>query len=153
MVYFIDLSLLLLTGLSPGAASRGTTLGLLVSVASLVVENQLQGTWASVVSSPGLSSHGSWAQQLCGMSLVTPCHVGSSPTRDGTHVPCIARWILNHQTTSEVPKKLILKLWTRALPFFLKIKNKNEDFHKLALGNLLLAFIICEFSLLLDPDI
>lgn len=62
MIYFIDWSLLLLTGLSPGAASRGTTLGLLVSVASLVVENQLQGTWAPAVSSPGLSSHGSWAQ-------------------------------------------------------------------------------------------
>ena len=61
LIYFIDWSLLLLTGLSPGAASRGTTLGLLVSVASLVVENQLQGTWAPVVSSPGLSSHGSWA--------------------------------------------------------------------------------------------
>ena len=39
-----------------------TTLGLLISVASLVVENQLQGSWAPVVSLPGISSHGSWAQ-------------------------------------------------------------------------------------------
>ena len=28
----------------------------------------------------------------------------SSPTRDGTHVPCTARRILNHWTTREVPK-------------------------------------------------
>ena len=27
----------------------------------------------------------------------------SSPTRDLTYVPCIARWILNHWTTREVP--------------------------------------------------
>ena len=27
----------------------------------------------------------------------------SSPTKDWTHVPCIAKWILNHWTTSEVP--------------------------------------------------
>ena len=32
----------------------------------------------------------------------------SSPTRDWTHVPCIARGVLNHWTTSEVPSTGIL---------------------------------------------
>ena len=47
----------------------------------------------------GFSSWGSWALQ-CGLSrhmdLVAPWHVGSSQTRDRTHVPCIGRQILNH---------------------------------------------------------
>ena len=34
--------------------------------------------------------------------LVAPWHVGSSRTRDPTHIPCIGRWILNHWTTREV---------------------------------------------------
>ena len=32
----------------------------------------------------------------------------SSSTRDGTHVPCIARLILNHWTTKEVPQRKFL---------------------------------------------
>ena len=32
-------------------------------------------------------------------------HVGSSQTRDGTHVPCIGRWVPNHWTTREAPHK------------------------------------------------
>ena len=31
----------------------------------------------------------------------------SSPTRDRTWVPCIARWILNHWATREVPEFLV----------------------------------------------
>ena len=43
-----------------------------------------------------------------GMSLVAPWHMGLSyPTRDQTHDPCIARRILNHWTTREVPGLLI----------------------------------------------
>ena len=34
--------------------------------------------------------------------LVAPSCVGSSQTRDQTHIPCIGRWILNHWTTREV---------------------------------------------------
>ena len=34
--------------------------------------------------------------------LVALRHVGSSPTRDWTHVPCIGRWTLNQWTTREV---------------------------------------------------
>ena len=42
------------------------------------------------------------AQYLCHMSLVAPWHVGSSRTRDRTHVPCTGRQILNHCATREV---------------------------------------------------
>ena len=43
------------------------------------------------------------AQQLWCTGLAAPWHVGSSRTRDQTHVPCICRRILNHCTTREVP--------------------------------------------------
>ena len=54
---------------------------------------------------------GAWAQQLQRLSTVVVAH-GSSCSetcgiflvRDGTHVPCIGRWILNHWTTREAPK-------------------------------------------------
>ena len=40
--------------------------------------------------------------------LVVPWHVAlSSPIRDGPHLPCIGRWILNHWTASEVPSQSI----------------------------------------------
>ena len=35
----------------------------------------------------------------------------SHPTRDRTHIPCIARQILNHYTTREVPILIILSHW------------------------------------------
>ena len=37
------------------------------------------------------------------MGLVALWHVGSSPTRARTHIPCIDRQILNHCDTREVP--------------------------------------------------
>ena len=42
------------------------------------------------------------AQWLWRTGFVAPWHVGSSQTRDRTHVPCLGRWILNHWTTREV---------------------------------------------------
>ena len=45
---------------------------------------------------------GSRAQWLWRTGFVAPWHVGSSQTRDRTHVPCLGRWILNHWTTREV---------------------------------------------------
>ena len=45
------------------------------------------------------------AQRLWLMGTAHGCaprHVGSSPTRDRTRVPCIGSWILNHWTTREV---------------------------------------------------
>ena len=43
---------------------------------------------------------GAQAQQLWLTGLVALRHVGSSQTRDQTHVPCIGRQILNHCATS-----------------------------------------------------
>ena len=37
--------------------------------------------------------------------LVAPQHVGSSQTRDQTHVPCIGRSVLSHWTTREGPPR------------------------------------------------
>ena len=62
--------------------------GLLIAVASLIVEHKLQAR--------GL-------QQLWYTGLVVPRHMGSTRTRDRTRVPCIGRRILNHCTTREVP--------------------------------------------------
>ena len=65
------------------------------------------GMRASVVVARGLRSCNAGfraqAQLLWHMGLVAPQHVGSSQTRDQTHVPCIGRQILNHCTTREIP--------------------------------------------------
>ena len=42
------------------------------------------------------------------MGLGAPRHVGSSWTKDQTHVPCIGRRILNHCATREVPCRTLL---------------------------------------------
>lgn len=60
-------------GLVSAAACRRLT-----EVASLVADHGLQSVGSAVV------AH----------RLVAPRHVGSSRIRDGTHVPCIGRWIL-----------------------------------------------------------
>ena len=52
----------------------------------------------SVVSAHRLQGAGS---VVVGVGLVAPRHVGSSQTRDGTGVPCIARQILKLWTTRE----------------------------------------------------
>ena len=78
---------------SPAAASRHYSLvgvrGLLIAMASLVVEYRLQGMQASVAVAQGLQSTG----------LVAPRHVGVLPNQGRTGIPCIARQILNHWTT------------------------------------------------------
>ena len=58
-----------------------------IAVASLVVEHGLWGTGASVVMVQGFSC---------------PAEYGIFPGRDGTRVPCIGRWTLNHWITREV---------------------------------------------------
>ena len=65
------------------------------------VEHRLEGAWAladaahELVScwSPGSKAQ---AQQLWCTGFVAPRHVGSSWTRDRTHVSCRGRQILNH---------------------------------------------------------
>ena len=72
--------------------------GLLIVVASVVVEHRLLSAPVLVVGACGLSR----CLQLAGSEpsgLVILWHVVSSQTRDWTSVPCIARWILNHWTT------------------------------------------------------
>ena len=80
------------------AASQGYSLGvvhgLLIVVASLVVEHRLQAHRL---------------QQLWHVNLVVRRHVESSRTRDQTYIPFIARWILYHLTTREVPSHLLNK--------------------------------------------
>jgi len=44
------------------------------------------------------------------MGLVASWYVESSWTRDGTHVSCIGRWILNHWTTREVLLHVFFKI-------------------------------------------
>ena len=56
---------------------------------SLVVAQWLQSTRAQLCGAQAQLLHGMWDL--------------SFPTRDWTCVPCIARWILNHCTTREVP--------------------------------------------------
>ena len=68
---------------------------LLAEVAPLTAEHRLRQLQV-----PGSTAQ---PQQLWCTGLVAPQHVGSSQTWDGTHVPCIGRWILNHWTIREVP--------------------------------------------------
>ena len=75
--YFFGSSLLLWR-LSPVAESRG------FSCCSV---------WA--LGPPSFSSWGTQAQRLWCMGLVTLLHVGSSPTKDWTHVPCIGGTFLS----------------------------------------------------------
>ena len=49
----------------------------------------------------GFTSGSPQAGSLQHMGLVTLRHMGSSQTRDRTHVPCIGRPILNHWATKE----------------------------------------------------
>ena len=53
---------------------------------------------------------GARSQQLWHTGLVAPQHVESSWTRDGTHVPCIGRWILIHCSTREVPESFLKQI-------------------------------------------
>jgi len=57
--------------------------------------------WGMGCRRTGFSSCSAWAPLCTG--LVALRHVGSSQTRDRTHVPCIGRCILNPWTTLEVP--------------------------------------------------
>ena len=61
--------------------------------------------WALKLS--GFSSCRKRSQQLWYMGLVDLRHVESSQTRGQTHVSCIGKWVLDHQTTREIPPCLI----------------------------------------------
>ena len=74
---------------------------LLIVVASLVAEQRLQGPGLQQL---WLTDSRAQAQQLWRTGLFAPRHVGSSPTRARTRVPCIGRRILNHCATREARK-------------------------------------------------
>ena len=85
-------------GLSLVAASGGWLLflqWLLILVASRC-RTQALGAWAQQLQrlSTVVVARGSSFSETCGIFLV----------RDGTHVPCFGRWILNHWTTREAPR-------------------------------------------------
>ena len=79
---------------------------LLIAVASLAAEHGLQARGLQQLWLVGSRKQ---AQQLWPTGLVAPWHMGSSQTRDRTHVPCIGRRILNHCATRKAPKILTLK--------------------------------------------
>ena len=61
--------------------------------------------WGLLSSGGGFSCCGAWALGYTGSAVVVHGHVGSSQIGDQTNVLCIARWLLNHWTTREVPTK------------------------------------------------
>ena len=71
-----------------GGCSLAVVSSLLIAVASLPAEHSLQSTASAL-----------W---LTGLAALR--QVGSSQTRDRTHVPCTGGQILNHWTTREVPE-------------------------------------------------
>ena len=64
------------------------------------------GTWAQQLWLLGSRAQ---AQQLWHTGSVAPQHMGSSQTRDQTHVSYIGRQILYHGATREAPKDFFLK--------------------------------------------
>ena len=72
------------------------------------------GVWAVVVVTQRLSGCGLWTPERAG-SVVAELRLSCpdvtsdfhSPTRDRTHFPCIARWVLNHWTSRKVPKACV----------------------------------------------
>ena len=70
-----------------------------------------RGAWVSHcrgLSCCGAQAPDAQAQQLWLTGLVAPRHVGSSQTRGRTRVPCIGRQILNHCTTREAHRNVLL---------------------------------------------
>ena len=86
---------------------------LLIVAASLVEEHELSGAWASVIAVLGSAVQ---AQQLWCTGLIAPWYVGSSPTRDGTHISCIGRQILYYRATMEA--QIYFHMFKGHLQFF-----------------------------------
>ena len=64
------------------------------------------GTWIFTVAH-GVSSRGTHPSLLPGIWCL------SSPIRDWTYVPCIARHILNHWATREIPYNILVKIFPK----------------------------------------
>ena len=63
---------------------------------------------------------------VCGLSCPVVCGILGSLTRDGTHVPCIGRQILNHWTTREVPKFCVNLILSSGIRFLKKITVDSQ---------------------------
>ena len=95
---------LLLRGFSLVAASRSyprvVVCGLLIAVLSPMAEHGLQGMQASAVVAHGLNNCGSWPPEhrlkIVARELSHGMCVGSSQSRNQTHVSCSDRQILYH---------------------------------------------------------
>ena len=86
-----------------GGHSLVALLGLLITVACLVLEPGLRGIRAAAVAALRLNRCGTWL-------LVALWHVGSSQTRDRMRVSCTTgRQILYHKATREAPGLLKFK--------------------------------------------
>ena len=86
-----------------GGHSLVALLGLLITVACLVLEPGLRGIRAAAVAALRLNRCGTWL-------LVALWHVGSSQTRDQMRVSCTTgRQILYHEATREAPGLLKFK--------------------------------------------
>ena len=76
---------------------------------------------------PWLQSMGSrlWAQWLWYTGLVAPLHVGSSWTRDWTHVSCTGRRILYHWATREALSLITFSFWFKVtdMQLFLSLEH------------------------------
>ena len=121
---FITLMFAITTLLNFDCAGPSLLHRLLIVV--LLVEHGLQGAWAQQL---WLMGSRAGAHSLQHMGSVAPGHgqhVRSSPTRDRTSVPYVARWILNHWTFMEATYncflikkkffKLICLLFTQLYP-------------------------------------
>ena len=118
---------------------------LLLCTSSLVVEPRLNSccAWApehrvSVAVICSLSSCGMWAPEThaqwfwCSALLFHSVWDHSSPIRDGTRIPCIARVILNHWTTRKVH---LIRIRRKMLSKYRKWKeiSLNLNWHKLTI--------------------
>ena len=99
-LFFTVLGLHCCTGSYPAAASGGSSLaaghGLLPAVRSGLLLLQSTGSRACRLQQLRLPGSRAQAQQLSHAGLVAPWHMGSSQSRDQTHVSCICRQILYH---------------------------------------------------------
>ena len=93
------------------------------------------GVWASVVVAHGLQGAECWGTSLVAAApgLPIPGHVGSSQTRNRTHVPCTGRQIPSQGNTREVPLITIKNPFTAIPPVSglvpwgtLKISTKEQ---------------------------
>ena len=87
-----------------GLSCSRLDLGCIMRDLSLQHSDSLVWHVGSVITAGRLSSCGTWIQLPHGMWDL------SSPTRNRTCIPCVARQILNHQITRGVPRVLHLGL-------------------------------------------